>query len=630
MTRSEQFAQVLLRCKASPQFFIENFCKVRHPAAGVLPFHLHSYQRRSLDAFRKHRFNLYKKTRQCGISTLAGGFTLWYSMFYNHKTVLVVSKGDRDSVEFLEKNIKFVYRNLPGEFHEVYGDINRISNEHAIKFPNGTTVKCLPSGKDVLRSNSASLNIIDEAGFMPDMDAMWGAGWPTLQHGGSCIVISTANGEGNWYHMNCMDAAAKRSIFNLIEVNWWDMDWTISYKDDLDKRPKTICPRAGIRKCETKEEKTKYGPYWSPWLEEQYIALQKRGEAHLFRQEILAEFVGTGNTVLPPNYLISMGESISPEYKTVSSVEYVHPVSDDKLSLNFENHLWVWKKPVKPTPPVVEHGRIIRPGDPGHIYSVGIDISSGEDVDFSAVEVFDHTTREQVAELNIKVLPTVLAMMVDYIGRWYNLALVIPERTGMGAPVTQSIHFDLGYPNIYRMKLPNGKLHAKVGFPTSPTYKPMIVKALLDNLDPDNGGYKIYSQRLYDQLRIFVHLGRNKVGSVKGVGNHDDLSMAAGFALVGGMDAMISDSSHLLPTRQDPNDVVMSPNEEDIRKAVATGGIECLMPVVAGQDSDMRNRTPMEEFDNFMKSLGGIQKGQAPVVVQRKNQLKLPNNSGRR
>jgi hypothetical protein len=155
----------------------------------------------------------------------------------------------------------------------------------------------------------------------------------------------------------------------------------------------------------------------------------------------------------------------------------------------------------------------------------------------------------------------------------------------------------------------------------------MITKALLDYFDPDNDGYKIYSQRLYDQLRIFVHLGNNKVGSVKGAGNHDDLSMAAGFALVGGADALISDSSHLVPSKYNPTEINDELKQDELNSAVAKGGINCLMPVVLGPGDVGNQKTPMEEFQNFMRSMGGVQPGtkQIPSVVQRKNQLKLPN-----
>jgi len=93
-------------------------------------------------------------------------------------------------------------------------------NEHEIVFPNGSRIKSLTSNVNVLRSNASSLNIIDEAAFIQGMDAMWASGWPTLQHGGSVIVISTTNGVGGWYWSTMTAAEAGTNQFNPIVVNW--------------------------------------------------------------------------------------------------------------------------------------------------------------------------------------------------------------------------------------------------------------------------------------------------------------------------------------------------------------------------------------------------------------------------
>ena len=423
--RLKLMEQLILRCQRSSMFFIENFCKVQHPKAGVLPFKLFKYQKTSLDAFLTSRWNLYRKCRQCfrgdsmvwtptgprridsikpgdlvysldektgslivvpvdqnhnngvancvevrtktghrsvctpdhefltkegyrhvnkltqdnylievndpqrssrkkgelksikrisgkhlvydltipmthnyivdgvvvhncGISTLAGAFALWYGMFFPQKTILIVSKRDIDAMAFLNKNIKFVYEHLPLEFKTIYGDPPPVWNEHTVGFSNGSTIKSLTSAKDTVRSNSASLNILDEVAFMPKMVEMWSAGQPVMIHGGSIIAITTTNGMDSWYQPTWEDAINKRNDFNPIVINWWDMDWKISYKDDLSGNEKIICPTEGIRKCETKEDIEKWGQYYSPWLEEQYVGLQQRGEVDKFQQEILA------------------------------------------------------------------------------------------------------------------------------------------------------------------------------------------------------------------------------------------------------------------------------------------------------------------------------------------------------
>lgn len=614
--RVEQLKQLIKRCQKSSMFFIENFCKVKHPTAGVIPFSLFNYQKQSLKDYRAYQYNIYRKNRQCGISTLTGAYALWYGMFFSHATILIVSKRDEDAKEFLRKNIKFVYEHLPEEFREIYGDPPETYNEHHIIFPNGSSIKSLTSSPDTLRSNSSSLNVLDEVAFMPDMEAMWAGGQQTLMHGGQVICISTTKGVGNWYHTTWEDAVAGRNEFHPIVINWWNMDWTISYRDKISGKVRQICPTAGLRKCETKEEINKWGPYWSPWLEEQYRALQMRGEAHLFRQEVLAEFIGTGNTVLSREQLVHVMENLSKKFWTVGIVDsYVHPATEENLPLDFEHQLQIWKKPVRPEPDVVENGRIIQPGQRGHTYSMGVDISSGEADDFSSIEIVDCDTLEQVAELNIMVQPSVLLMMIDYLGRYYNGAFVVPERAGLGIPVCQDLYHKMAYTNVFRMKTPAGKYSKKIGFPTNPVYKPQINKALLDNIGEE--GVKINSQRLSEQLQIYVHLGQtasggSKTGHVDGPGNHSDMVIGLGLALIGVMEAVQADQTTLLPKHSShlehasSEPIMVVSTAERMRDLMTRGGTQALVPMVVNTPMPGSVLTSEEEMMKFATQMGGI------------------------
>jgi hypothetical protein len=622
-----QVVALIKRCQSSPSFFIENFCMVKHPKAGIIPFKLFSYQKSSIKDFLSYRFNIYRKCRQSGISTIAGAFALWYTMFFPHKTVLIVSKRDTDAKAFLKKNVKLVYDNLPSLFRKIWGNPPPIYSEHVIEYPNKSHITSLTSSPDTMRSYSSSLNIIDEAAHMPFMEEMWSGAAPTISHGGNVIVISTSFGVGNWYHTTWEDAIAQRNDFHPIVVNWWEMDWVIEYEDELSGKKCRIAPRDGLRDCKTKEEIEKWGPYYSPWLEEQYRMLQERGESHLFRQEVLSEFLGSGNTVLTRDQLLYIQSTLDDNFSTVGQVDYIHPVRGEKLTLDFEHNLRVWKKPVRPQPDVIENGRIIKRGDPGHIYSLGIDISSSEANDYSSIFVLDCTTREQVAELNIKVFPMTLVMMADYIGRWYNGAFLVPERTGMGTPVSQSIYHDTAYSNVYRMKNENGKISRKVGYPTSPTYKPALVKCLLDYLGEE--GVKIVSRRLFEQLSIFIHLGNKQTGNVKGPGNHDDLVISCALALVGFPEAMQADISSLIPKKNKMDDEETEPqlSKKDYNDILTSGGSGCLAPLILGSNNMPIMQSPEEEIRNFQAQMGGISmKSQFANPTMRKRNIILPYN----
>ena len=260
-------------------------------------------------------------------------------------------------------------------------------------------------------------------------------GYPTLQHGGSVIVVSTSKGIGDWYWKTWTDAQDSYNEFNPIQIDWWDMDWAIEYEDDISNQPIRIAPLDNMRKCTNREEILKYGEYWSPWLETQYRQLSEKGNNSKFRQEVLRDFLGSGNTVLSRDTLIMMraqAKSAGQSYKTINHVDYVQPIISESYHLDFQDRLWIWKEPEK-----------------DHLYVMGADISSGEATDWSAVQIFDIMMGEQVAELQIKSKPKVFSILIDYLGRWYNNAFLVPERTGMGVTVCQDLE-EFAYPSIFR------------------------------------------------------------------------------------------------------------------------------------------------------------------------------------
>lgn len=551
-----QITAFISRCKKSATYFMESCCKVRHPLLGIVPIRLFKYQRRALKEFRTHRFNIFRKGRQAGISTLTGLYVLWCAMFFNNKKILIVSKRDLDAKSFLEENIKIPYQNLPKWMQKIWK--TPIWNEHEVGFSNGSIIRSLTSGSDTLRSNASSLNVIDEAAFCPDMDAMWAGGWSTMQHGGSCIVISTPNGM-NWYYDKWTDAE-DGGLFNPIHIRWWDMDWVIEGDDPIHGQKIRIAPTDGIRECKTKEEIEKWGKYWSPWLEREYKGLQAKGEAHLFRQEILGEFLGSGGTILPQSTLSMIEKSVngSEEPRTIlEPVAWVDQATGESAYIDFKgveesDGLWIWAEPVQPIPPVRTNGRITKPGVPGHSYVMGVDIATGENNDYSAVQIFDITTMEQVAEYMGHVQPASFARMVDWLGRWYNNALANIERTGIGIPFIQDV-VSLIYPNLWRQKK-LGQATGPYGFPTSEQSKPTLNKALIQYIgQDDNVGYTIHSSRLLKQLNIYIRkrnrkgIDTKKTGAQEGRGNHDDLVIAAALAFIAVPDVIDVDPNGLIP-----------------------------------------------------------------------------------
>jgi hypothetical protein len=658
MRLNSQQREIIKRCQASAIWFMRNFIRIKHPGAGIIPFDPFGYQREAVRAYRTHRFNIHRKCRQAGISKISGVFGLWFGMFAAHKTILIVSRTDEDAKNFLYENVKLPFRNLPLWMQEMWLPRGSKDNEHSLDFSNGTKIRSLTSHPDVLRSNASSLNIIDEAGFIQDMDTMWAGGRPTLQHGGSVIVISTTNGVGNWYWNAWTDAEAGLNDFHPIFVHWWDMTWRIEYTDQLSGLRMVLAPTEDI--TETAKGKVvqhpefgrvelspeRYGPYWSPWLEREWRSLQAKGEGWKFDQEILADFVGSGNTVLSKSVLVHIGTTISDQYQRVSGPQtYVHPVTGVEEDLDFtpaepDEGLWVWRPPVMAVPDRYVGQRLVESGKPAHTYVMGVDTSTGKGRDYQAIEVFDIDEREQVAELMFHCLPFIFIKMIDRIGRWYNCALAVVERNNGGDDLIDDLQREFMYPRLWRRTTVNDRPSAKpkqgpavtyahYGHFTSHASKPILNKYLLDYVrDVEDAGFRIYSRRLLKQLQIYVRkkdrAGRDtgRTEAESGPGNFDDLVMAGALALLGAPDSVMPGGAAALPIAS--SQVAWLPNNQQRLKQLEQKfndyAGQCLMPMALGAP-EQPDLAALAELMRFSNDLVTKPKEALPIVKQRRHQF---------
>jgi hypothetical protein len=431
------------------------------------------------------------------------------------------------------------------------------------------------------------------------------------------------------------------------------MDWVIEYVDPLSNTKQRICPRDGIRPCKTTEEKKKYGPYWSPWLEDQYQDLVSEGVAWKFEQEILASFVGSGNTVLDKEALSFIGTTVSePENKVKGTQIYVHPVTgaSEEMTFDFEDPdqgLWIFKKPVLSLPEKRQNGVIIERGQNAHSYAMGVDISTGKGRDYSAIQVFDMNTREQVAEFMARVLPRDLVKYVDRVGRYYNTAMTVVERNNGGDMVIDELRYQMAYPRLWRKKDINDKPTpvtstrrkqralkvSAYGYNTSQASKAILNKYMIDYLrsDPDDT-WTIYSKRLYKQLQIYVRKrdrsGRDtgRTEAEDGAGNYDDLVMSTALAFIATSDGFITDAGNMFPSNGSSDFKSMTGPliYSDAAMAVAQktymdkGGQNFLMPMTLSPD-ELPETVASRVVDNYALQLGAVPISQGrPIITPQK------------
>jgi hypothetical protein len=137
-TFTEKHIEDLVACSDNDtgyHHFCENFFYIQHPVRGKMLFEPFEYQKRLLDAYHGHRFNVNMLPRQMGKTTCAAGYLLWYAMFHPDQTVLISAHKYSGSQEIMQR-IRYAYELCPE--HIRAGVINY--NKGSIEFDNGSRI----------------------------------------------------------------------------------------------------------------------------------------------------------------------------------------------------------------------------------------------------------------------------------------------------------------------------------------------------------------------------------------------------------------------------------------------------------------------------------------------------------
>lgn len=208
----------------------------------------------------------------------------------------------------------------------------------------------------------------------------------------------------------------------------------------------------------------------------------------------------------------------------------------------------------------------------GHEYVIGADSAMGQvSTDkhlrsSSAAEVLDMETLEQVAEYDAQSAPHVFARDLNYVGRYYNQALLAPEIQasggGGGRELLVYLRDDYNYPNMHVWRGGNDRVRQTpgvlYGFETNSRTRPRMLARIRQAVDERSS--ILHSRALVTQLRAF---GENDSGHLEALSGKDDLLFAYGIALVSRSENWVSKKLFQNDTRKD----------EDIDTFLRMGGL---------------------------------------------------------
>jgi hypothetical protein len=206
----------LIKCKDDFKYFVHTFVKISHPVRGLIPLNLFPFQERLIQEYENHRFNILVKFRQGGFTTITVLYMLWRCMFKTDQNIFIASKTDREAVH-VGKIVDTTINHFP-EWLKPNMSTNT-KNEKVFSFTNSRlTFRTI----EAARSRSLTHLVIDEAAFIPNLEEKWKFVYPCFATGGSCIVLSTTNGVGNWFEETYHRAADKTNNFHIIDITYKD------------------------------------------------------------------------------------------------------------------------------------------------------------------------------------------------------------------------------------------------------------------------------------------------------------------------------------------------------------------------------------------------------------------------
>lgn len=514
------------------------------------------------------------KARREGVSTYGLGRAVWRTTTRPNRSALVVAHNKKIAGELHESAVSMV-AHLPNEtidgLHlkppiasaQRLSEINFGTKERTRRLEGdlglNSSITVATAGEPDSERGSINFDLhLSEAAYYPDARRTMTTLLSTVpdEPGTLIIIESTANGRNDFYR-RCKEAEAGESDYALVFLAWFEEPLyrrpfgSPALRDDFiesigagpwgDDEPDLIelMRQHGIADEEIWERLA-----WRRWA----IVNRTGSDLRDFHQEYPATleeaFVASAGMVFSGVLIAKQMEvarkapSLMGVLKPGETVERIRrghtftvPTSaiwTPKFELDgttiYRGYWEVWKKPDLGKPPSGTRGEPgYDPGRPRGQYIVAVDPASGEELAqdgsaYSAIEVIDHRTFEQVAEYRSREDADLIGEQAHLAALWYLRAWLVPEITGgYGNSIADHIWRDYKYPKIYFRRPVDSKKQSqaqRLGWQTTTQTKPMIENRTKEMLRTESSG--INSPGLLDELVTYVRDDKGRTGPEEG------------------------------------------------------------------------------------------------------------------
>lgn len=431
---------------------LENLYKIQTKKAETVPFKLKPQQQKLLTNL--HSRNIILKARQLGMSTFIAILFLDTCLFNKNISAAIVADKIENGKNIFKK-IAFAWDQFPAPLKQALGLDANTDSTSEMTWNNGSSLKV----GTTLHSGTYQCLHISEYGPLckqsPEKASdVKKSGLPTVPDDGGLIFIeSTAEGEGNDFHLMVLDAmdlqrdidSEKRHPLLTNEYKFFFFPW---FEDEGYEIHNVTIPTPthllGYFESLERQLKMKLSQAKRNWYITKEKELKRRMKEQ-FPSTPEEAFLSTGNKQFDLDILQKKAER-----------EAIDPID------------------------IIDHLHIFAPYKRGHVYGIGADVADGVGEDSSTATVIDFTENEQVATYASNTVdPVTFAGVLADIGNRYGTCLIAPENNRTGH--TTCVKLAEFYPNVYQFELKGYseiKQTIRLGWSTTAATKPRMMGEL--------------------------------------------------------------------------------------------------------------------------------------------------------
>lgn len=337
------------------------------------------------------------------------------------------------------------------------------------------------------------------------------------------VISYEGTGHGmNWWHDFWMRAHNGKSNWKALFFPWW-------YDKNFDYSIKLVKDQA-VALLETVDDEER--ELLRLGLDVEQLAWRRakientfRGNLDLFHQEFPSvpreAFLASGRPAFVPQHV--MAKKVKAKDPIWKGTVLFNEDGKGRMVADPSGPLWLWSMPSRSC-----------------AYAIGVDVGHGvPNGDESVAVIIDARTSEQVGVLlcspeppaRMHVRPKEFGRMVDFIGREFGNAYILPEIEGPGVAFLEKLR-ELSYPTIGRRETYDKigrRTTEKLGWSTNHVSRPVLFNEIREHLALDDGA-QINDHRLASQmLEMYLDSGMKEQPPS---GGHDDYVVAWGIALM--------------------------------------------------------------------------------------------------